>query len=73
MVYGFQDEIIPLIAEALVPHFMQIEENIKVTEISQLQANLTLTVDNQSLPNSAKHIFLEQETKFVRLIFGLLK
>lgn len=43
MVYAFQDKVIPLICDTLLPYFYNIEECVQITEISILQEHLNVT------------------------------
>lgn len=43
MIYNFQDNIIPIITEELIPYFQGVEESIKINELSSLQASLSVS------------------------------
>jgi hypothetical protein len=40
MVYNFQDNIIPMVCEVLMPYFYNIEEGVQINELSFLQQHL---------------------------------
>ena len=47
MVYNFQDNVIPMICDNLIPFFEKFEEGVKISELSQLQSKLDVN-DNHS-------------------------
>jgi len=40
MVYSFQDNVIPMICETLMPYFYSVEEGVRICELSHLQGHL---------------------------------
>lgn len=47
MIYNFQDNIIPIITEELIPYFQGVEESIKINELSSLQASLSVSEERK--------------------------
>jgi hypothetical protein len=40
MVYRFQDQMMPLVCESLLPFFYSIEDTLRVSELAAMQAGL---------------------------------
>ena len=71
MIYNFQDNIIPIITEELVPFFHKVEDNIKVNELStSLQSNVSVSDQGKEIKGL---VFSKHQIKFSELVFFLLR
>ena len=52
MVYSFQDNVIPVICEILMPFFYAFEEGLKINELSFLQSRMDVNENTHSTNNS---------------------
>lgn len=71
MVYAFQDNVIPLVCDVLMPFFYAMEEGVRVSELSQMQAHLNVT-DAPTALNSGRVDISEQLEREIDQVLGLL-
>jgi hypothetical protein len=43
MVYTFQEFVIPLIMDSLLPYFHSVQEEIEINDLALMQSHLTVT------------------------------
>ena len=70
-VYSFQENIIPIIMDALLPYFQSVEDLIKVNELAAMQEKLAVSEHQPS--GERVQLFQPGELKFTTLVFNLLK
>lgn len=64
MVYSFQDNIIPVITEEMIPYFQKVEDNIRVNELStNLQTSVIVSDENKNKDIKAL-LFTHDQIKF---------
>ena len=64
MVYSFQDNIIPVITEEMIPYFQKVEDNIRVNELStNLQTSAIVSDENKNKDIKAL-LFTHDQIKF---------
>lgn len=74
MVYNFQDNVIPMICENLIPFFEKFEEGVKISELSQLQSKLDVSDNHSGQQTSSEQLSLSKEQDMQsQLVLMLLK
>ena len=73
MVYSFQDNIIPVITEEMIPYFQKVEDNIRVNELStNLQTSVIVSDENKNKDIKAL-LFTHDQIKFTELVLSILR
>ena len=64
LIYSFQEHIIPLIMDALLPFFKSVREEIEVSDLTIFQSRLTMHENVATETNPEVSLFNPRELKF---------
>lgn len=73
MIYSFQENVIPLIMDSLLPYFQSVKEEIEVNDLAYMQSHLTVSENNGIENHCDVSLFNRGEVKFTELVFEVLK
>ena len=74
MIYSFQDNIIPMICDTLIPFFHNFEDSIRVSDLTvNIEAKLDVSEEN-SVPRQSELLFISKEQEMEsEYVLALLK